>query len=86
MHEELEKFEDAATQFKEERRKYFLYNIEILELVLSEMQMNSSDFFKFASSRDGQSTMKLLAALFSMCDDIRYCFEISLLILGMSDY
>ncbi|KAL5477300.1 hypothetical protein EMCRGX_G024078 [Ephydatia muelleri] len=38
--EELKKFEDAATQFKEERRrKYFLYNIEILELVLSEMQI-----------------------------------------------
>ena len=52
----------------DEKRKSFMYNIRIVEFVLMETGMILSDSFNLASSPDGLSALKLLTALFSLCE------------------
>ena len=45
-----------------------MYNFEILEFILTELQMIFYESFNLASIPDGLSAMKLLTVLFSMCE------------------
>lgn len=67
---ELERLQSTmtTTERQEEKRESFKYNVGILEFVLEEMEMILADSFNLASIPDGPSAMKLLAALFSMCE------------------
>ena len=58
----------TSTKKQEEIRKSFMYNFEILEFILTELQMIFYESFNLASIPDGLSAMKLLTVLFSMCE------------------